>query len=226
MGNFLFRAALVLTLPGIACSALGAPSYSYPLAPEGNYVLLRKTDFVRWATNGWRGVGDDVGGHFGFIEHFVGGHFELIDHFVGVFAHPINPEGSLLYLWETTSGFALANEGFEPFLGPMVVIGWWDGSDFYPVLESRQVTYEVTFAPGNDPFYLISAAVVEIGPCPQCNAVKVIAAGHAQVSAIATSTYLPEAGTGWLTGAAIALICLLRYQVPMRRTRPKLKRMP
>ena len=217
---------LLPRVPALAAALLFAicrtalPS-TFPIAPPGSNVILDSLDFIQSVPEQSPGlltpnpvIGANLTQHPG---AFRIGFPEVGTFFVGVFADLIdttNPS-SALYLWETTG----APDNTEPFPGPEIQIGFWDGNSFTPYgipqLASYRGTGEYWFDQGT--FFEITSSVTplsDFGIAPgfpvALNAVRIEAvnAAHNQVTAVAADI-VPESSTPLLIGIGLAVLVAL-----------------
>jgi hypothetical protein len=155
-------------------------------------------------------IGDHLGQHPGGFD--TGGP-KVGTFLVGVFGGQIDlhrPDADV-FLWETTA----AGYG-DPFLGPQISLGYWDGNTFTPYGNPVNALYDFTGAPGDLPGMEIYSSVTPLGEfnipgSPYLNAVEIAVVDvnrENQVTAVATYA-IPEPSTIVLAGAAVT--CLLAY---------------
>lgn len=205
--------ATVLFCSGISMAA------SFPIAPPGSTVDLQGLDFCL-------GSPDTICVHPGFLG--PDGFPEFGTSAIGVCKHPIY---EAVYLWETSGGW----EG-EPFPGPIVEVGIWDGREFTPWGVPLQATYLGTGVVedvkwGYDepwpPFREITSSVIPLTafgvPDGVVNAIRVSTAdwGHNQVTAVAVGN-IPEPSTFPIAATGIGV--MLTGSIVRRRLRARLRR--
>ena len=195
--------AIVVTLLPVTASA-----NVYPIAPPGTTVTLSLNDFIQSVPDGTPGltganpvIGDIIGQHPG---AFITGAPLSGEFFIGVFGGRIgtgNPDAAV-YLWETSGG----NEPHNmPETGPLIQLGFWDGTAFTPEGLPQLASYLGTGDSASDKEILSSVTPLsDFGVTPgfpfTLNAVKieiVDASVERQVTAVATNV-IPEPGMGFL----------------------------
>jgi hypothetical protein len=144
--------------------------------------------------------------------------------FVGVFAAPLataNPAAAV-YLWETSG----SPDNSQPFAGPQIQLGFWDGAAFTAYGVPQPASYQGTgvYWYSDQTYFEITSSVtplVNFGISPDfpspLNAVRIEAAfsAHNQVTAVAANivpeprTLLPVA-----TGLAVLLLRLRKSRTP------------
>lgn len=184
----------------------------FPAAPPGS-VVTRPLDFVRSVPEQSPGLPDPnpvIGSHLD--QHpgaFGTGQPDVGAYFVGVFADTIATAlpGAALYLWETTGG-----ENLVPFAGPLVELGFWNGTAFTAYGVPQPASYlgtgvlvwdggwrEITFS-------AIPLSAFGISPEIALNAVRIEAVdgqAHNQVTAVAVSA-VPEPAAAPLIAIGLA----------------------
>ncbi len=227
LGIIFTAVASVAMLSGVRASA----SVAYPTTPTGTSVTLDLIDFIQAVPRESPGlpnpnlvIGDTLGQHpgaFGIGFPLAGLFFD------GVFGSSIDlSPGTNVYLWEVEYVDPMA---VLPFPGPLVQLGYWNGSTFQPHGNQVQAWYGLTDKrwlgdpqcglPFTGCRPILSSTIplssfIPPGFSYELNAVEVTTVpGHIMVNAVAVDT-LPEACTMLLVGGG--LMGLLAH----RRKRP------
>ncbi|MGE3537924.1 MAG: PEP-CTERM sorting domain-containing protein [Candidatus Tectimicrobiota bacterium] len=210
-----------------------ASAGTYPVAPPSTAITLQPADFIQFVPEQSPGlsdpntvIGDHLGQHPGAFDiGFPSGG----TYFVGVFGHPIDTSqpDAAIYLWETSCCLGPPSTNVNPFDGPQIEVGFWDGSMFIDSGMPQAASYLGTGVLETDPLpfreitssrTLLSDFGIPLGFPSVLNAVRITLVdellAHNQVSAVAIGAVgneflIPEPST-WLL-MATGLLGLLGY---------------